>query len=170
MLKILQARLQQYKNQGLPDVQAGFRKGRGTKDQIANIIGSSKWQESFRKIPTSALLTVLKPFTMWITTNCGNLFKRWKHKTTLPAICETCMQIKKQQLEPDMEKWTGSKLRKEYIKAVHCHPAYLISMQSTSCEMPGWMKHKLQSRLMRKISITSDMQMTPPSWQKVKRN
>ena len=80
------------------------------------------------------------------------------------------MQIKKQQLEPDMEKWTGSKLRKEYIKAVYCHPAYLTSMQSTSCEMPGWMKHKLQSRLMRKISITSDMQMTPPSWQKVKRN
>ena len=80
------------------------------------------------------------------------------------------MQIKKQQLEPDMEKLTGSKLGKEYIKAVHCHPAYLISMQSTSCEMPGWMKHKLQSRLMRKISITSDMQMTPPSWQKVKRN
>jgi len=77
------------------------------------------------------------------------------------------MQIEKQQLELDMEKLTGSKLGKEYIKAVHCHPAYLISMQSTSCEMPGWMKHKLQSRLMRKISITSDMQMTPPSWQKV---
>ena len=80
------------------------------------------------------------------------------------------MQIEKQQLELDMEKLTGSKLGKEYIKAVHCHPAYLISMQSTSCEMPGWMKHKLQSRLMRKISITSDMQMTPPSWQKAKKH
>ena len=63
------------------------------------------------------------------------------------------MQVKKQQLEPDMEQWTGSKLGKEYIKAVYCHPAYLTYMQSTSCEMPGWMKHKLESRLLREISI-----------------
>ena len=80
------------------------------------------------------------------------------------------MQVKKQQLEPDIEQWTGSKLGKEYINAVYCHPAYLTSMQSTSCEMPGWMKHKLQSRLPGEISITSDMQMMPPLWQKVKRN
>ena len=80
------------------------------------------------------------------------------------------MQLKKQQLEPDIEKWTGSKLGKGYIKAVYCHPAYLTSMQSTSCEMPGWMKHKLESRLLGEISITSDMQMTPPLWQKVKKN
>ena len=72
------------------------------------------------------------------------------------------MQVKKQQLEPDMEQQTGSKLGKESIKAVYCHPAYLISMQSTSCEMPGWMKHKLESGLMGEISITSDMHMTPP--------
>ena len=79
------------------------------------------------------------------------------------------MQFKKQQLEPDMEQ-TGSKLGKEYIKAVYCHPAYLIYMQSTSCEMLGWMNHKLESRLPGEISIISDMQMTPSLWQKVKRN
>ena len=75
------------------------------------------------------------------------------------------MQVKKQQLELDMEKWTGSKLRKAYVKTVYCHPAYLIYMQSTSREMPGWMKLKLESRLLGEISITSDMQVTPPSWQ-----
>ena len=79
------------------------------------------------------------------------------------------MQVKKQQLEPYMEQWAGSKLGKEYVRAVYCHPAYLTYMQSTSCEMPGWVKHKLESRLLGEISITSDMQMTPPSWQKVKR-
>ena len=72
------------------------------------------------------------------------------------------MQVKKQQLELDMEQQTGPKLGKEYVKAVYCQPAYLTYMQSTSCEMPGWMKHKLESRLPGEISITSDMQMTPP--------
>ena len=72
------------------------------------------------------------------------------------------MQVKKQQLDQDMEQRTGSKLGKEYIKAVYCHPAYLTYMQSTSRKMPCWMKHKLQSRLPEEISITSDMQMTPP--------
>ena len=72
------------------------------------------------------------------------------------------MQVKKQQLEPDMKQWTGSKSGKDYIKAVYCHPAYLTYMQSKSREMLGWMKHKLESRLLGEISITSDMQMTPP--------
>ena len=80
------------------------------------------------------------------------------------------MQVKTQQLEPDMEKWTGSKLGKEYIKAVYWHPAYLTYMRSTSCEMLGWMKHNLKSRLLGEISVTSDIQMTPRLWQKVKRN
>ena len=79
------------------------------------------------------------------------------------------MEVKKQSLELDMEQQTGSKLGKEYIKAVYCHPAYLTSMQSTSSEMPGWMKHKLKSRLPGEISITTDMQMIPPLWQKVRR-
>ena len=80
------------------------------------------------------------------------------------------MQVRKQQLEPDMEQQTGSKLGKEYVKAVYCHPAYLTYLQSTSCKMPGWMKQKLESRLPGEISIPSDMQMTPPMWQKAKRN
>ena len=80
------------------------------------------------------------------------------------------MEVKRQQLELDMEQQTDSKLGKEYIKAVYCHPAYLTYMQSISCEMLGWMKHKLESRLPGEISITSDMQMTPPLWQEVKRN
>ena len=74
------------------------------------------------------------------------------------------------QLELDMEQQTGSKQRKEYVRAAYCHPAYLTYMQSTSCEMPEWMKYKLESKLPEEISITSDMQMTPPFWQKVKKN
>ena len=131
--------------------------------------GSSKKQENSRKTSTSASLTVLKPLTVWITTNCGKFFKRWEYQTTLPASWETCMQVKKQQLELDMEQWTGSKLRKKYIKAIYCHPTYLTYMQNTSSKMPGWMKHKQESRLLGEISITSDMQMAPPLWQKVKR-
>ena len=79
------------------------------------------------------------------------------------------MQVKKQQLELDMEQQTGSKSGKEYVRAVYCHPSYLTYVQSTSCEMLGWMKHKLESRLLGEISITSDMQMTPPLWQKAKK-
>jgi len=80
------------------------------------------------------------------------------------------MQVKKQQLKPDMEQKNGSKLGKEYIKAVYYHPAYLTYMQSASCKMLDWMKQKLKFKLLGEISITSDMQMTPPLWQKVKRN
>ena len=80
------------------------------------------------------------------------------------------MQVKKQELELDTKQQTGSKSGKEYVKAVYCHPAYLTSMQSTSCKILGWINHKLELRLLGNISITSDMQMTPPLWQKVKRN
>ena len=80
------------------------------------------------------------------------------------------MLVKKQQLEPDMKQQAGSKSGKEYIKAVHCHPAYLTYTQSTSCETPGWMKHKMESKSPGEISITSDMQLTPPLWQKAKKN
>ena len=92
----------------------------------------------------------------------------WEYQTTLLISWETCMQAKKQQLELDMKQQTGSKSGKEYVKAEYCHPAYLTYMQSTSCEMPGWMKHELESRLLGEISITSDMQMTPLLRQKVK--
>ena len=80
------------------------------------------------------------------------------------------MQVKKQQLKPDMEQQTGSKLGKEYVKSVYCHLAYLTYIQRTSCEMTDWKKHKLESRLQGEISITSDMKITPPLWQKAKRN
>ena len=93
-----------------------------------------------------------------------------EYQITLPASWEACILVKNQQLEPDMEQRTGSKLGKEYIKTVYCHPAYLAYMQSTSCDMPGQMKHKLESRLPGEISITSDMQMILPLWQKAKRN
>ena len=76
------------------------------------------------------------------------------------------MQVRKEQLELDMEQQTGSKQEKEYVKAVYCHPVYLTD--NASCDMLGWMKHKLESRLLGEVSITSDMQMTPPSWQKAK--
>ena len=98
-----------------------------------------------------------KPLTVWITINCGKFLKRWEYQTTLPASWEICMQVKKQQLEPNIEQQTNSKLGKEYCKAVYCHPAYLTYMQSTSCKMPGCMKHELESRLPGEISVTSDM-------------
>ena len=102
MLKILQARLQQYVNRELPDVQAGFRKGRGNRSNCQHV-GSSKKQENSRKISTSSLLTTPKPLTLWITTNCGKFFKRWEYQTTWPSSWEICMQVKKKQLELDME-------------------------------------------------------------------
>ena len=154
----------------LPDVQAGFTKGRGTRDQIATSTESSKKQENSRKTSISAFLTMPKPLTVWITINCGKFWRRWEYQTTWPASWEMCMQVRKQQLELDTEQQTGSKLGKEYVKSAYCHPAYLTYMQSTTWEALSWRKHKLESRLPGEISITSDMQMTPPLWQKVNKN
>ena len=94
--------------------------------------GSWKKQESSRKTSASALLTMSKPLTVGITINCGKFFKWWEYQTTWPASWEICMQVRKQQLEPDMEQQTGSKSGKEYVKAVCCHHAYLIYMQNSS--------------------------------------
>ena len=107
-------------------------------------------------------LLVERDLTGGITTNCGKFLKSWEYQTTWPSSWENCMQVSKLQFEMDMEQQTGSKQEKEYVKAVYCHPAYLTYMQSTSCEMPGWMKHKLESRLPGEISVTSNTQMTPP--------
>ena len=96
MLKILQARLQRYMNRELPDVQAGFRKGRGTEIKLPTPAGSSKKQESSRKTSISALMTMPKPLTVWITINCGKFLERWAYQTTWPASWETCMQVRKQ--------------------------------------------------------------------------
>ena len=129
--------------------------------KLSTSIGSLKKQESSRKTSTSASLTTPKPSTVWITIKCGKRWKRWEYQTTWPASGEICMQVKKEQLELDMEQQTSSKSGKEYVKAVCCHPAYLAYMQSTSWEMLDWMKHELESRLPGEISITSDMQITP---------
>ena len=109
MLKILQARPKWYVNRELPDIQAGFRKGRGIRDQIANLRWIIEKEREFQKSIYFALLTTPKPLTAWITTNCGKFLKRWEYQTTWPASWETCMQVKKQQLELDMEQQTGSK-------------------------------------------------------------
>ena len=109
VLKILQARLQQYVNHELRDVQAGFRKGRGTRDQIANIRWIVDKAREFQKNIYFCLLTTSKPLTVWITINCGKFWKRWEYQTTWHAPWGTCMQVRKQQLELDMEKQTGSK-------------------------------------------------------------
>ena len=101
--------------------------------KLPTSIGSLKKQESSRKTSTSALLTTPKPLTVWITTNYGKFIKRWEYQSTWPASWEICMQVKKQQLELDVEQLTDSKSGKEYFKPVYCHPAYLIYMQSTSC-------------------------------------
>ena len=123
MLNILQARLQQYLNHELADVQAGFRKGRGTRDQIANI----RWFIEKARVPEKHLFLfywLCQSFWQCGSQQTGKFWKRWEYQTTWPAFWEICMQVKKQQLEVDMEQ-TGSKLGKDYIKAVYCHPAYL---------------------------------------------
>ena len=124
MLKIPQARLQQYVNRELPDVQSGFRKGRGTRDQIANIRWIIEKAREFQE-------NIYFCFTDFDCVNHSKLwkiFEKWENQTTWPASWETCMQVKKQQLELDMEQQSGPKLGKEYIKAVYCHPTYLVLM------------------------------------------
>ena len=109
--------------QEIPDVQTGFRKGRGTRDQIANIRWIIEVREFKKKKSTFASLTILKPLNVWITTN-WKIVQEMQYQTTLPDSWESCMQVKKQQLEPDREQLTGSKLEKMYNKAVYCHIAY----------------------------------------------
>ena len=162
MLKVLQARFQQYVNRRLPDVQAGFRKGRETRDQIVNIRWITEKPRELQKKFYFCFIDYTKAFTVWITTNCGKFFKRWEYQTTLSAFWEICVQVKKQPLESDMEQWIFSKLGKEYVKVGYRQLAYLTYVQSTSWEMPDWLEHKLESRLLGEISITSDRQMIPP--------
>ena len=108
MLKILQARLQQYVNRELPDVQAGFRRGRRTRDQIANICWIIEKAREFQKNIYFCFIDYAKAF-VWITVNSGKFWKRWEYQTTWSASWEICMQVRKQQLELDMEQQTGSK-------------------------------------------------------------
>ena len=164
--KILHARLQQYLT--VPEPRSTrciswiYKRQRNQRSNCQHVLDPRKTMGIPPKSSASASLTTLKPLTMWITTNCGKFWKRWEYQTTLPVSWETCMQKKKQWLEPDVQQRTGSKVWKEYIKAVYCHLAYLTYMQSESCKMLGWMTHKLESRLLGEISITSHMQMIPP--------
>ena len=137
MLKIFQVRLQQYFNQELPDVQAGFRKARGTRDQIANIHWIIEKAKEFQKNIYFCFIVYAKAF------DCVDHNKLWKilQKVGIPdhltCLLRNLYADQEATVEPDMVQQTGSKLGKEYVKAVYCHPAYLTYMQSTSCKMPG---------------------------------
>ena len=154
-------------NQELPGVQAGFRKGRGIRDQIANIHWITEKEENSRKTSTSALLTMIKPLTMWITTN-WKILKEMGVPDHLICLLGKLYAGQEATVRTELEQQIGSKLGKEYIKAVYCHPAYLTYVKNISCKMLGQMNHKLESRLLGEISTTLDMQMTPPLRQKVK--
>ena len=147
MLKILQARLQQYVNRELPDVQAGFRKGRGSRDQIANIRWIIEKAREFQKNIYFCFIDYAKAF------DCVDHNKLWKNLQEmglpdhLTCLLRNLYAGQEAAVESDMEQQTGSKIGKEYIKVVYCHPANLTYMQSTSSKMPAWIKHRLKSRL-----------------------
>ena len=170
MLEILQARLQQYMNCELPDVQARFRKGRGTRDQIANIRWIIEKVKEFQKNIYFCLTDYAKAF------DCVDHNKLWKilQEMGIPDHLTCFLRNMYAGQEATVRTGHGTtdwfQIGNEYVKAVYCHPAYLTYMQSTSCEMPGWMKHKLESKLLGEISTTLDMQMTPHLCQKAKKN
>ena len=126
------------------------------RDQIANICWIIDKTREFQKNIYFCFIGYAKTFDYVDHNKLEKFLKRWEYQTTLPASWEICIQVKKQQLEPDMEQQTGSKW-KGVCQGCILSPAYLTYMQSTSCEMPGWMKHKLESRLLGEISIISDM-------------
>ena len=136
-----------------------YEKAEETEIKLPTFFGTWIKQENSRKTSTSASFTMLKPLTRGITTNCEKFLNKWEYQSTFPISWQTCRQVKRQQLEPDMEKLTSSKFEKEYDKDIYFHPAYLTCMQSPSCERPSWMNHKLKLRLSGEISTTSEMQM-----------
>ena len=163
MLKILQARLQQCVNHELPDVQAGFRKGRGTRDQIANIQWIIEKAKELQKSISFYFIDYAKAF------DCVDHNKLWKivKEMRLPVYLTCLLRNLNAGQEATVRTGPGTT---DWGKAVYFHPAYLTSMQSTSRKMPGWIKQKVESRWPGEISITSDMQMIQPLWQKVKKN
>ena len=167
MLKILQARLQQYVNHELPDVQAGFRKDRGTRDQIANICWIIEKARVFQKNIYFCFIDYAEAF------DCMDQNKLWKilKETGIPDHLTCLLRNLYAGQEATVRTRHGTRDCFQIGKGVHqgCHPAYLTYMQSTSWETLGWMKHKLESRLLGEISITSDVQMTPPYGRKWRR-
>ena len=139
-------------------------------EQIDNIHWIIEKAREFQKNIYFCFIDYAKAFDCMDHNKRWEILKEVEYQTTWPVPWEICIQIRKQQLEMDMEQQTVSKSGKEYVKAVCCDPVYLTYMQSTSCKMLGWMKHKLESRLPAEISKTSDMQVTPPLWQKAKKN
>ena len=170
MLKILQARIQQYESRELPDIQAGFRKVRGTRDQIANICWIIEKAREFQKNMYFGFVDYAKAFDCVAHNKLWKILQEMGIPDHLTCLLRNVYAGQEATLELDMEQQTGSKLGKGCVKVVYCHPDYLTYFQSTSWEMLGWRKHKLDSRLSGEISITSDVQMIPPLWQKVKKH
>ena len=170
MLKILQARLQRYMNRELPDVQAGLWKAQETAIKLPFSVGSQKT----KRIPEKHLLLLYwyhRSLWLWGSQQTAKSWKRWKYQITLPAPWEISLQIKKQQLEQEMEQRTGSKLGKEYVKAVYCHPAYLNYMTSTSWESLGWRKHngiKIARRNINNLRYVDDTTLMTESEEELK--
>ena len=165
---ILQATLNSKWTENFRMFKQDLEKAEEQEIKLPTSVGLSKKRECSIKTSISALLTMPKSLTVWIITNCWKFFKRWEYQTTWPASEKSVCRSRSNRTELDMEQ-TGSKSGKEYSKAVYCHPAYLTYIQSTSCKMQSWMKHKLESKFLGDISTTSDMQMTPPLWQKAKK-
>ena len=155
-------------NGDLPDVQAGFRKGRGTRDQIANIHWIIEKAREFQNIIYFCFIDYTNTFDCVDHNKLWKILKKMEIPDHLTCLLRNLYADQEATVRTEQGTRDYSKSGKEYIKAVYCDPAYLTSLQSTSCEMLGWMKHKLESRLPGEISITSDMQMTPPLRQKAK--
>ena len=128
----MNGRLQHYANQELPDIQAGFRKHRETRDQTVNICWIIEKVRKFQKNIYLSFMNYVKTFDLWIITFCGKFLKRWKYQIIIPISWETCMWVKKQQLEPSLEQLIGLGLRKENDRSVCCHPVYLTCMLSNA--------------------------------------
>ena len=156
-------------NREIPNVQAGFRKGRGTRDQIANIRWIIDKAREFQKNIYFCIIDYTKSFDCVDHNKLCTILQEMGITDHLICLLRNLYAFQKQQLEMDMEQWIASKLEKECIMGVYCHPAYLTYMQSTSGKMLDWKKHKLESGFLGEISTTSDM-MTPTLWKKVKRN
>ena len=156
-------------NWEFPDVQAEFRNGRWIRHQIANIRWIIKKVIEFQKDIYFCLIDYAKASEFVDHNKLWKILQEMGIPDYLTCSWRISMQVQTQRLELDLEQ-TVSISGKEYFKPVYCHPAYLTYIQSTSCEIPGWMKHKLESGLVGEISITSDMQMTPPLWQKGEKN
>ena len=170
MLKIIQVRLQQYMNRELTGVQTGFRKGRGARDQIANIHWIIKKARDFQKSIYFCFTDYAKAFHCVDHNKLWKILKEMGILDRLTCLLRNLYAGQEATVRTGHRTTTGSKSEKEYVKAVCCHPAYWTYMQSTSGETLGWRKHKLDSRLPGEISITSGTQITPPLRQKAKKN